>query len=151
MTTILFSNQAQTVLAMPALAASTTLILAAGTGIEFPTPLANQIIILTLISATNPAITEIVYCTNISTDTLTVIRGQEGTLAQNWLNGDFVANLMTAGTARSFLQNNECTTANRPIPTFIGQYAYDLTLGIPIWAYQITPSVIWHNAAGTTV
>ena len=152
MTTLLFANQAQTALASPALSTDTVLNLAVGTGIDFPAPAANQMLILTISNALNSAITEIVYCTGISGDAITVERAQEGTLALAWNAGDFVANLLTAGTLKSLLQNNTFTTANRPIPTFVGQYGgYDLTLGIPIWAYQITPSVIWHNAVGTAV
>ena len=43
------------------------------------------------------------------------------------------------------------TTAQRPTaPTLWQQYG-DTTLGKPIWCKQITPSVVWIDATGTTV
>jgi hypothetical protein len=39
----------------------------------------------------------------------------------------------------------------RPTPVFVGQSYFDTSLGQPIWASQITPSVIWVNASGTPV
>lgn len=151
MTTLLFANQAQTALASPALSTDTTLNLAVGTGIIFPAPSANQILILTLSSALNAAITEIIYCTGIIGDVLTVERAQENTIARAWNIGDFVANLLTAGTLENFVQSNSGTTAQRPIPTYIGQPYYDTSLGYLICCNEFTPSVIWHNGSGNPV
>jgi len=151
MTTLLFANNAETVLATAALSTDTVLNLAVGTGIVFPAPSANQTIILTLASALNSAIAEIVYCTNITVDSITVIRAQEGTIARTWNIGDFVANLLTAGTLNYFNQASGGTTAQRPTSPYIYQSYYDQTLSLPIWCAQITPSIIWHNAAGEPV
>lgn len=41
-------------------------------------------------------------------------------------------------------------TTNRPVPSFIGQTYFDTTLGYPVWASQILPS-IWVDAAGISV
>lgn len=40
------------------------------------------------------------------------------------------------------------TTAQRPAPVKVGQRYFDTTLQQPVWAQQITPSVVWVNAAG---
>ena len=104
MPTLLFANQAQTTLALPVTSTDTTIYVAAGTGSYFPAPSANQAVTLTLVNSINNLVVEIISCTAINGDALTVVRGQEGTTAQAWNRGDFVTNLMTAGTASAFAQ-----------------------------------------------
>ena len=41
-------------------------------------------------------------------------------------------------------------TANRPVPSVIGQSYFDTTLGFMVWAKQLLPT-IWVDAAGVTV
>jgi hypothetical protein len=44
------------------------------------------------------------------------------------------------------------TTAQRPTKAlWVGRPFYDLTLNKPIWVNAVTPSVVWKDAAGTTV
>ena len=43
------------------------------------------------------------------------------------------------------------TTAARPASPALYINYFDTTLGQPIWAKQITPTVIWVNAAGVAV
>jgi len=48
------------------------------------------------------------------------------------------------------------TTAQRPTlasvpPVFVGREWFDLTLELPIWCLQVTPSIVWVNAAGVQV
>lgn len=45
------------------------------------------------------------------------------------------------------------TTAQRPVSPglWVGRQYFDTTLGYPVWVKQVTPSVVWVNAAGTTV
>lgn len=43
------------------------------------------------------------------------------------------------------------TTAARPVAPLLYVNYFDTTLGQPIWAKQITPTVIWVNAAGVAV
>ncbi len=102
--TLLFANNANTTLANPVSSIDTQITVASGTGSIFPAPSTNQAVVLTLVSATNSLITEIVWCTAISGDTLTILRGQEGTTARAWNAGDYVANLITAGTNENFIQ-----------------------------------------------
>lgn len=44
------------------------------------------------------------------------------------------------------------TTATRAtiVPSFIGQFYFDVTLGFPVWIKQISPA-IWVDAAGVPV
>lgn len=101
----LFSNNAATTLAGPISAAATGLTVASGTGAEFPNPSANQQFSATLNDAATGLLTEIVYCTTRSGDNFSVIaRAQEGTVAQSWLAGDLIANLLTAGQMAAMLQ-----------------------------------------------
>ena len=104
MTFLLFSNQAQTTLALPVAPTDTTVTVASGTGQYFPQPTTGQIFKLTLINATNNLVTEICNVTAVTGDVFTVQRAQEGTVAQSWNFGDFAANLVTAGTMQSFSQ-----------------------------------------------
>lgn len=100
----LFANDAQSTLAGPITAIATSLTLASGTGADFPSPGAGQQFALTLNDAATGLDTEIVYCTARSGDVLTVVRGQEGTSALDWLAGDLAANLNTAGTMAAMVQ-----------------------------------------------
>ena len=104
MTTLLFANQAQTALALPIASTDTTITVAAGTGSYFPAPSTNQAIKLTIVSTQSQLINEVVLCTHINGDVLTVQRGQEGTIARAWAIGSYVVNLMTAGTGSAFAQ-----------------------------------------------
>lgn len=102
----LFANNAQSTLAASISAGATTVTLAAGTGTLFPNPSTGQQFALTFISAVTGIPGEIVYCTARSADTLTIMRGQEGTTAQTWNVNDIAANFITADQAAQFLQNN---------------------------------------------
>ena len=112
MTIFLFANQAQTTLALPVAPTDTTLYVAAGTGRYFPQPEAGQVFTLTLINAVNNLVNEIVYVTSVSGDAFTVERGQEGTPAQAWNQGDFATNLDTAGTSDNFVQPDQLLTGD---------------------------------------
>lgn len=51
-----------------------------------------------------------------------------------------------------FANQQSGTTVNRPIKNlWIGRRYYDTTLSKPVYIYQVTPSVVWKDAAGTTV
>lgn len=114
MSILLFANEAQTTLAYPVSSTATTIVVAAGTAQYFPAPAAGQAFKLTLIAATNSMIKEIVLVTSVLGDTLTVARGQEGTIARSWKAGDYAANLMTAGTGNAFLQIEQLNSGEFP-------------------------------------
>lgn len=94
MTTFVFANNVNTTLASAASSSATTLTLASSTNL--PSLSAGQIMPLTLNDAATGAIYEIVYVTAISGVTLTVVRAQEGTGAQNWSVGDYAFSTLTA-------------------------------------------------------
>ena len=105
--TILFANNASTTVAGSITAASTTVNLAAGTGIFFPQPIAGSgnYFCATFYDQATKTINEIVHVTNITGDTATIVRGQEGTTPRAWTSGDVFANLVTAGTLQAFVQS----------------------------------------------
>ena len=67
----------------------------------------------------------------------------------NWIE-EMSSMLATNATNASSNQNRSGTTAQRPVPTFIGQNYMDLTLGFQIAVLQISPAT-WVNSAGATV
>jgi hypothetical protein len=102
--TLLFSNNAQTTIAGSITNIATSVALAPGSGVEFPTPGAGQTFVGTFNDAATGLLYEIVSVTARSTDTLTIVRAQESTTALSWNAGDIFGNFMTAGTAQAFLQ-----------------------------------------------
>jgi hypothetical protein len=118
---ILFFNNAATTLAGALTPTATTANLAAGSGILFtPGPSTGQFFCMTFIDALSQNNEEIVHVTAIVGDTITIVRGQEGTTPQNWLAGDFAQNLITAGVLTSFLQ--AIANANTRIITLSGVF-----------------------------
>jgi hypothetical protein len=115
MSQLLFANNAQSNLAGPITSTSTTLNLTTGSGVLFPVPGAGQLFKVTLTDAATGLIREIMHCTAVSGDALTVIRAQEGTTAVAWLAGDLVGNLLTAGSMGAFAQ-----TATLPASVYSG-------------------------------
>jgi hypothetical protein len=113
MTVLLYSNNAKTTLAAPISSTATTITVAPGTGDLFPQPVSgslptqiNQQFTITLNSISSPNVYEICACTARSGDTLTVIRGQEGTTATAFVLGDIVGNFDTAGTMSNLVQTS---------------------------------------------
>jgi hypothetical protein len=114
----IFSNNAITTIATGGLSiSSTTLNLASGTGNLFPTPnVGTQFFRLSLTDAATRTAHEITYCTARSGDVCTIVRAQEGTVAQAWLINDIAGHFVTAGamtnTAQSSaIQNNSYISA----------------------------------------
>lgn len=104
MSILLFSNNSQTTLAGAITSVALTANLSPGAGVLFPNPGADQYFKLTFVDAATGLNNEIVSVTNVTGDTITMIRGQEGTAAQAWQAGDFASNLWTAGSAAAMLQ-----------------------------------------------
>lgn len=101
MSTILFANNASSTLAGAISNTAVTCNLAVGTGVLFPAPGAGQYFVGTFNDAATGLLTEIVHVTNVTVDTITIVRAQEGTTALNWNAGDLFANLLTAGTLQT--------------------------------------------------
>ena len=101
MTQFTFANNVNTTLAAAATSSSTTLTLASSNHMPSSIP-SGEYLALTLNDAATRSVFEIVYATSISGATVTVIRGQEGTTAQNWQVGDYIYASNTAGILSSF-------------------------------------------------
>ena len=91
----LFTNNATGTLAGSYSAAATALTLTGGQGNLFPSPTGGDWFMATIVNPSN--VIEIVKCTNRNVDTLTVVRGQEGTAARALVAGEKVENRLTAG------------------------------------------------------
>ncbi len=102
----IWTNNAITTVAVGGLSASaTTINLAPGTGVLFPSPIVgSQFFRISLTDQSTRSGHEIVYCTSRSGDVCTVVRGQEGTTASAWLYNDIVANQVTAGAMLNTVQ-----------------------------------------------
>lgn len=117
----LFANNASSVLASAISSTATVIDLSPGTGALFPNPAAGQQFTLTLNDAATGLVYEIVYCTARSADTLTVVRGQEGTAPVSWLANDRAFLTVTAGALDSLAPlASPAFTGIPTVPTAVG-------------------------------
>lgn len=124
MTQYIFANNVNTTLFSAISSTATSLTLLSATNL--PTLAAGQIMPLTLNDKATRTVFEIVYVTAISGTTLTVIRGQEGTAAQNWNAGDYAYSTQTAQTTELAIQS--------------GAYNYAVDTGTVANAYAMAPN-----------
>jgi hypothetical protein len=124
--TPLFANNANTTLAAGISSSTTTILLATGTGAEFPSPTIGLFFTLTLNDQLTGNVYEICYCTARTGDSLTVMRGQEGTTAVAWLLGDYAYNAWTAGTIADITGGRLLNTQYFTTP---GTFTYTPTAG----------------------
>ena len=106
---LLSVNNATTTLGGGISSSATTVVLATGAGAMFPSPGASEYFTLTLNDALTGLVYEVCWCTARTGDSLTVLRGQEGTTARAWLIGDYAYNTQTANsiaTARMLSSGN---------------------------------------------
>lgn len=125
---ILFSNNASTTLAAGISDTATTMTVATGDGALFPTISGGADYFLATLVASNGDL-EIVKVTARSTDTFTIERAQEGTVAKAFSLGATVENRMTAGSFDTIL-DTVASVEGLPTPVdeqFIGEY--DSTAG----------------------
>lgn len=118
-TAFVFSDFNQTTLAAGIGPSAVSITVSPGTGAAFPSPGADEQFALTLNDAATRLVYEIVYCTARSGDVLTVVRGQEGTTPQTWVNGDFCWNGITSGQMNELVQVAHMTDATYS-PVFSG-------------------------------
>jgi len=109
---LLFANNATSSLASGVASAATTIVLAAGTGANFPNPTAGEeAFYMTIQDAATQLTNEIVLCTARATDVCTVVRGQQGTAAVTWNAGDIVQQLVTRGDLEKMIQIDQLQKA----------------------------------------
>jgi hypothetical protein len=159
---MLWKNDASSTIAGALTTTSTTINLQPGTGALFPNPTGGDYFLGTLYDAATKTITEIVKCTARNIDTLTVVRGQEGTPLGTWNAGDLFANIITAGTLAQFTQtgsgptntsvvyvgDDTSTTANTIVANTTPVPAGGLALGM---LFTIRVKNANTNASGTSV
>lgn|GEM_PF-1211624 len=107
MAIILFANNATSTLAGSISNVAVTCNLAPGTGALFPNPGADEYFVMTFTDAATGILKEIVHVTGRASDTLTIVRAQEGTTALAWTAGDIAAHLNTAGTMQGLVQPDD--------------------------------------------
>lgn len=108
---ILFANNAETNLAAPISAVATSISVTPGDGIKFPSPTGGDYFQITLVKMVGGvAVYEIVSVTARSTDTMTVLRGQEGTAAAAFAANDIVSERLTALILNQFAQLGAANT-----------------------------------------
>lgn len=117
--TILFTNNAKTTLSAGITNVATSIPVAAGYGALFPAPSGSDFFYATITDVSNNI--EIVKVTSRSTDTMTVVRGQEGTTARAYLTGDKFQLRITAASLTAFVQlAGTQTLTNKTIDTASG-------------------------------
>ena len=99
----LFSNNAKSNLASGINNVATSVTLTTGKGALFSSPTGGDYELVTL-SNREGSLVEIVKMTSRSTDTLTIVRGQEGTIALSWTTLDTIEGRITRDTLKAFPQ-----------------------------------------------
>jgi hypothetical protein len=103
MNDILFTNFAFSQLSVGINASATTIVVELGHGARFPAPTSGDYFFVTLENASLAR--EIVKVTARTSDTLTVVRAQDGTSALSWLAGDTVALRLNAAAISTMINN----------------------------------------------
>jgi hypothetical protein len=98
----LFTNNADATIENGISASATTIVLAAGKGALFPSPTGGDYALATLFKN---GVVEIIKITARTTDTLTVVRAQEGTTGVIWEANATIQGRATKGTLERFEQN----------------------------------------------
>lgn len=98
---VLFKNNATATLATGINGAATTIVVTAGQGALFPSIAGGDYFYATLVDSSNNQ--EIVKVTARSTDTLTVLRGQDGTAARSFIAGDRIELRLVAAALNGIL------------------------------------------------
>ena len=150
----IFANFVQTTLSATASTTDTSLSVTSAANI--PALASGQKFPLTLINAATQSVYEIVYVTAVSGTTLTVLRGQEGTIAQSWSIGDLVKGSPTAGTV-SPSPGTHSPVASETLPTTLGKLSVmpgtltaDITLTLPGSGDAGSETTIYGSAAAYT-
>ena len=150
----IFANFVQTTLSATASTTDTSLSVTSDANI--PALASGQQFPLTLVDAATETIFEIVYVTAVSGTTLTVLRAQEGTVAQDWKIGDLVKGSPTTATT-SPSPGTHYPIASETLPTTLGKLSVlpgaltaDITLTLPGSGDAGSETTIYGSAAAYT-
>lgn len=109
------TNNASATLATSINTTATTIVVTAGQGALFPSLAAGDSFFATLVDSSNNL--EIVRITARSTDTMTAVRGQDGTTARSYNAGDRLELRPVAATLNTYLQSDSPFTQINIVPT----------------------------------
>ena len=143
---IVFTNNATSILVAPTHAASISIQLPTGEGAKFPQPAAGTQVFMLTIEDRRTRQLEIVRATGRTGDIIQVDRGQEGTVAQDFLAGATVSNRMTAGTLDWFMAtavNNAGWTRDEADGRFVDVIGDTMTGPLVLWG---DPTITMHAA-----
>lgn len=115
---VLYTNNASSTLASSITNSATSIALATGTGAKFPAVSGTDVFYATLQSGSG--VLEIVKCTARSGDTLTVVRGQDGTSASTFSAGDIVELRITKAMLDQLITDTFSVAATLSNKTFTG-------------------------------
>jgi hypothetical protein len=127
-----FTNNAATTLASGISAVATSLTVATGTGVLFPTLAGSQYFYCTL-ENTAGTLREIVKVTARSTDTFTIVRAQDSTTAQSWSTGDKVELRIIAAELNNFPKLDEVNTYSAAQTFSVNPVMSGLTASVPVF------------------
>jgi len=140
-----FANNAASTLNGAINNSTTTIVVATGEGSRFPS-VGNFRLLIGL----DPFTAEIVLATARSSDTITVVRGQEGSTAQSWGNGTSVTHIMTKGaieTLRDTLKGKTLHSSLETISSTQDGYALTWSNGDGYWAARPGSQWVTGNAS----
>ena len=159
-----FTNNAATTLGAAINSSVTSLTVATGAGVLFPTLTGSDYFYCTLTNTVGTI--EIVKVTARSTDTFTIVRGQDNTTASSWSLGDKVELRLVAASLNDLPKLDEAntfsaratlsvgsvggpwTTATRPASPTAGLSGFNSDIG-KIEVYNATTST-WVSSGGAT-
>lgn len=145
---VLFSNNASAPLASSISTSSTSVVVSTGTGALFPTITSGTYFYATLTDSSNNL--EIVKVTGRTADTLTVVRGQEGTAARAYAAADKIELRITAAVLTNFVQLDGAQTITG-VKTFSGANAYGTPASITLTNATGLPVATGISGLGTGV
>lgn len=146
MTVFVAANNAISFIVAGLAPSDTTIQLSAGTGSLFPVPANGAVFAATLTNATG-TVNEIVYCTGVTGDLLTVERAQEGTVALSWPARSVIQNFITEGTFNAIAQWDELA----PFATVDLGSSGTATIDISAYNYKAARVTIVAQAEAPTV
>jgi hypothetical protein len=135
---ILHDGVAETTITSGLTAAATTITVFGGSGAEFPNPTGDEYFFAALVDDSGNR--EVVRVTARSVDSMTVVRGQDGTTARSWLSGDVIYAVMADEMVDNFLTKDE---AQAGVPNYLGT-----TTGTDVITAGATPALISAPQAG---
>ena len=126
-------------------AVATSINLTSGHGVRFPAVVAGQVLIATLVNSTNVVEEIEITAHTASADSMTVVRGANGTTAKVWSSGDRIECRLTSEVLRRLQQE---AIAEIVLSTGDSGATYTATPSPAL--YELAPGVIYNLKRSTT-